>query len=768
MTLGFQDEVEILTKYLNEASEELEVISILGMPGTGKTTLARKIYRDSRIRYDYLFHTVMTSKWVESLLWVHMSQEHSLKDIHVTILNKLIRQDMSSKTNDELAQMIYQWLEKLKFLLILDEVWTVEAWKEIQSALPKSNRKSKVLIISRHETVAWHASCKTVPHRLRLLTPEESWDLLQLEVFGKSGECPSELEEIGETITKQCGGLRLGIAVVGGILVDKFSTVNDTKNEWEKASDSLKTCINDDPLKRIAKIISLSYGRLPNGLRDCFLHLGMFPEDFEIPVWRLICLWVAEGFIKQKPGKSLEEVAKENLKELTARNLVMVDKRNPEGEVKTCRIHEIIREFCKTEAAYVDENLFREIRKLKEGVVEPHFSEMTKSCRLCIHSCVVGFLCRKPKSSYVRSFCCFSEEVITLPPECISPGSEAFNSLEVFDVYAIKFQRFPRIAQLVHLQYIALRGDSFKLLPKAISNLRNLQTIIIDTWSHMFEIKADISKMAQLRHLKCREAIILKKGIGCTKEVFDKAPKLKTLGISGRLAPLLNTTFLKELRYLKKLKLNNDVFLHIESLPGLPRWDTFPPNLRTLTLSHTFLNWNHMTTLGMLKKPEALKLKDYAFTGDCWDAVGGGFCSLESLYISCMDLQDWTVSDDAFPKLRCLLLKHCKNLKAVPFGLVKTIQTLNVEHGTKSAVASTRKIEHAKQQMQGEDGVEKRWIQACEFASVEVDMWVATITRCSHTEFQTVFNMSKWNMNQNNVASLQEAEFCMVTECDSM
>ncbi|KAI3463664.1 hypothetical protein Pfo_020327 [Paulownia fortunei] len=713
--VGLDKEADTLINYLNEESGELEVISIIGMPGLGKTTLAWKIHRDSRIQYEF-----------PTRIWVYVSQEFNRRDVFLTILKQLTQQDMSNKTDQELAREVQSCLEKQKFVLFMDDVWTAENWKDIEAALPKNNRLGKVLITSRDEKVAWQANHKREPHRLRFLDSKESWELLQLEIFGKLDECPSELEVLGKRIAKQCGGVPLAIVVIGGILVEKFSTIGgdtEMKNEWEKVSDSVSTYLNYDKEKRTEKFIALSYNKLPHDLRDCFLYLGMFPEDTEIPAWKLIRLWIAEGFIQQKPEKSLEEVAEDNLKDLINRNLVMVDKTKAEGHVKTCRIHDMIREFCKNEAAIAKQNLFQEMKKSREGVFDPRVSEIQKHRRLCIHSYVLDFLRKKAKGPRVRSFLCFSKDAFPLPLENITSISDAFDLLRVLDVNPIKFTKFPiKLTQLIHLRYIALSGDEFKALPEAISKLWNLQTIRIDTMSRTFEIKADVWKMMQLRHLKTKAAIILNKEVKgeagenlqtlsrlspqcCTEDVFNRASNLKNLGIRGQLATLLDSKCLEKLDRLQKLKLVYDVFPNVTSenrLRGLPHPDRFPPNLRILELSTTFLKWNHMSTLGMLRKLEVLKLKENAFMGNIWNADGGGFPSLEFLHIARTDLEFWTASGDPFPRLRCLVLKNCEKLEEIPLVLVKSLQILDIERVTRSAVASARKIELEKQQMQGE------------------------------------------------------------------
>ncbi|KAL1563616.1 putative late blight resistance protein R1A-10 [Salvia divinorum] len=710
--VGFDGEAETVINKLTEESEELEVISIVGMPGLGKTTLAWKIYRDPKIQYEF-----------PTLIWVYVSQDYNVKEVFLNILKKFTQQDMSRCDENELARKVRSYLERPKFLLFMDDVWTGEAWNHIQPALPKSNKFGRVLITSRDEKVAWQAS-KREPHRLRFLEPPESWELLQLEVFSRVDMCPKNVEVFGKDIAKQCGGVPLAIVVIGGILVEKFSS-SDMKMEWEKVSASVSSHFNYDKQKRTENIILLSYNKLSYNLRDCFLYLGMFPEDSEISAWKLIRLWIAEGFIQQEFNKGLEEVAEEYLKELIARNLVMVDKTKAKGDVKTCRVHDMIREFCKGQAAFAKQNLFQEVKKTTEGTFFPSIADVPNHRRLCIHSYVVDFLRKKPKGPIVRSFVCFSKEPIIFQPDCTPLIPDAFSLLRVLDANPIKFAKFPsKITQLIHLRYIALSGDQFNSLPDAILKLWNLQTIRIDTLSRTFEIRADIWKMLQLRHLKTKAAIIISKEAKgkagenlqtlsrlsadcCWEEVFNKASNIKNLGIRGKLSTLADTRCLAGLDRLQKLKLVYDVFPDVIShtpLRELPSPDRFPPNLRILKLSCTYLEWKHMATLGSLPSLEVLKLKENAFMGKFWDTYGNGFPSLEVLHIARTDLEFWTASEDPsplFPKLQCLVLKNCEKLEEIPLLLEKNLQILDIERVPKSFVQFARKMEERSQQIPG-------------------------------------------------------------------
>ncbi|BBN67406.1 Disease resistance protein CC-NBS-LRR class family [Prunus dulcis] len=78
---------------------------------------------------------------------------------------------------------------------------------------------------------------------------------------------------------------------------------------------------------------------------------GQFPEDLEIPAKELTQLWIAEGFIslaqqKQRLLATVEDVAYNCLSELVERRIVQVGKRGSVRKIKTCRMHDIMRDLC--------------------------------------------------------------------------------------------------------------------------------------------------------------------------------------------------------------------------------------------------------------------------------------------------------------------------------------------------------------------------------------------------------------------------------------
>lgn len=98
-------------------------------------------------------------------------------------------------------------------------------------------------------------------------------------------------------------------------------------------------------------LLLLSYDCLSYYLKPCFLYLGKFPEDFEIPKNILTQLWVVEGFIpmaQQRQGfvETMEEIAFSYLTELVERCMVEIRKRGSVRKIKSCRLHDRMRDMC--------------------------------------------------------------------------------------------------------------------------------------------------------------------------------------------------------------------------------------------------------------------------------------------------------------------------------------------------------------------------------------------------------------------------------------
>ncbi|CAH1447697.1 unnamed protein product [Lactuca virosa] len=298
------------------------------MGGIGKTTLANKVFTDPYVVYH--FHVRG---------WVTVSQTYDKRDLLIQVLSSIDDQlELEKPTDCQLRAMLHKRLMGKRYLIVIDDIWSTEAWDKLKLFFSHHNMGSRILLTSRLTEVAWHAKSDGLVHHLQHLTEEESWKLLCEKVF-KGDECPKWLIEPGKQIAKNCHGLPLSVVVMAGVLAKEPRS----EDVWLKISCSFHSYIASDE-KGCLETIALSYHHLPLHLRDCFLYLGGFPEDYPISSPRLLWLWMAEGFIHEDGSRSMDEVANGYLMDLVDRNLLIVEKWSVLGNVRRCKVHDLVRQ----------------------------------------------------------------------------------------------------------------------------------------------------------------------------------------------------------------------------------------------------------------------------------------------------------------------------------------------------------------------------------------------------------------------------------------
>ncbi|KAJ3685402.1 hypothetical protein LUZ61_014566 [Rhynchospora tenuis] len=232
-------------------------------------------------------------------------------------------------------------LSSKRYMFILDDVWNIDLWEQLKHSLPDDKNGSRVVMTSRFIDVAKSADPKMIPYELTFLKEKESLDLLlkkALPYQEPDEECPIDLLELADKLSKKCKGLPLALIVLGGIL----STKNQTCHDWKKVLDTMDW---HEEGKDCMQVLAMSYEDMPFYLKACFLYLSSFPENFEIYAIRLINMWVAERIIPQQEKKTMEETAEVCLDQLIQRSLVQVSSRNTDGSIKRCRVHDLVRDL---------------------------------------------------------------------------------------------------------------------------------------------------------------------------------------------------------------------------------------------------------------------------------------------------------------------------------------------------------------------------------------------------------------------------------------
>ncbi|XP_047948745.1 putative late blight resistance protein homolog R1B-16 [Salvia hispanica] len=382
-------------------------------------------------------------------------------------------------------------------MIVLDDIWSTKFWDEIRMYFPYNNNGGRIVITTRDSNVAQHiVNAKSLHHNLQLLNKAASWDLLRQTVFGEEN-FPLELQEIGTKIARECGGLPLAIHVIGGLL----SKVERSIDVSEQISTDVEATIVESE-EKFSNILSLSYNHLPIYLKPCFLYVGALPEDHQIKGSRLTSLWIAEGFVKSNGDKSLEEVAKDYLKVLVERNLLLVTRKKSNGKAMSYSIHDLLRDLC--------------IRK----AYEEKFLHVKDSMRRVIVKSSYGMedVCASSPQlmSLARSFICTNDKIN------ISPVFGILGLDRVLDVMGMLLEEFPEdILQLVNC------SSGF---PDGISRLHNLQTLIYPHF--MPYVPSELWDMHELIHIKFKETVFKIRNI---KFDLKKLQTLYTVRVTPKL-----------------------------------------------------------------------------------------------------------------------------------------------------------------------------------------------------------------------------------------
>ncbi|XP_059435378.1 disease resistance protein RPM1-like [Corylus avellana] len=650
--VGIESMRDELVSWLVGGASKRFVISVVGLGGIGKTTLAKKVFENKSVKEHF-----------DCCVWITVSQSYNVQKILMSMTKQIyLAKEMALRQIDmtdeiSLISQLRKYLQQKRYVVVFDDVWKTEFWEIVKHALPCNDRGSRIIITTRSDLIG--VSCKEYfydhVYKLQPLSQDKAWELFCIKAFGSEfqGCCPKELVRLSMDIVKKCEGLPLAIVAIGGLL----STKEKVPSEWKKLHDSLSSELECNPhLTSITKILSLSYHDLPCYLKSCYLYFGNFPEDYSITCPRLLRLWVAEGFIKGKKGKSLEDVVEEYFKELIHRNLVQVSFGELDYEIlRKYRIHDLLHEIILLKAGELN---FCQV--LEAGDTTFH----GKSRCLSIHDARENVF---ETSEYSRIRSIFLFNINEIPRSFIVKLFKKFKLLKVLDFEDAPIDYLPQeVGNLFHLKHLSLRRTKVKILPKSVGRLQNLQTLnILETT--MRELPIEIFRLYKLRHILAHsddieiksnfyslKGVKVHKGVGCLNDLqtlslieanhhgvglfeeLGKLSQLRMLGISNMTAErgralCISIQNLAHLKILIVGSISEDENIDLQSISSpppflehlslkgrlerLPNWISKLLNLVTLILFFSSLEEDPLPCVQALPNLVTLSLT-HAYVGE--------------------------------------------------------------------------------------------------------------------------------------------------------
>ncbi|XP_022846902.1 putative late blight resistance protein homolog R1A-3 [Olea europaea var. sylvestris] len=625
ITVGNEDSTTKILQKLLRGTKNRQLISIVGMPGLGKTTLAKKIYNHSNVKDHF-----------DKLSWCVVSQTYRKRKLLIDILSSIsnLNRDIILKMEDgDMALHLHQSLSGRRYLIVMDDIWDIGPWNELETYFPNNESGSRILFTSRQKDVAKEISDDIDIVEPPPLSKNESWKLLEQNVF-ENDRCPQELRDIGNQIAENCKGLPLLLVVIASVL----SNMEKTISSWQQVATSMSSYISkkaDDFLS----ILKLSYNHLPIHLKPCFLYLTAFEEDAEIPVRKLLLLWIAEGFIKKEGQKNFEDVAEEYLTDLINRSLLQIARKRSDNGVKSCTIHDLLLEMC-WKVAEEENFLFQH-----QFLVSKNLSRLKESHSL-------------ENSSILHN----SDSIRILESANDLSSTETMTELRYLELSS---KLTSSIGRLQNLEFLLVERKT-NILPRYLLNLPKLRHLRVGGPAR-FSKNCDSSQINNLQTLSFVCIFDSK-----DEEILKCSPNLRSLNCAILPDQCPDLSSLSQLESLK--------IVFYGSFNDNHTTFNFPRNIKKLTLSKMGLPWEEISLIGKLTKLEILKLEDEAFEGEIWNTEDDEFQELKFLKLDDLDLVQWNSSKDHFPKLEQLVLRYCHNLEMIPFEFsgISTLEKIEV------------------------------------------------------------------------------------------
>ncbi|CAI9269503.1 unnamed protein product [Lactuca saligna] len=723
-------------------NQNVSIVSIVGMGGIGKTTLAKLLYNQEKVKDHFKVRA-----------WVCVSEECDVFNISKAIFQAVTGQNKDFANLDLLHVALKEELSKKRFLLVLDDVWNEDdsKWELIQSPLLVGAPGSRIIVTTRSTRVASVMdSQQTYP--LGVLSNEDALSLFAQQALGeKNFDKHPTLKLLGEGMVHKCGRLPLALKTLGRVLKE-----NRNGNKWEELLKSEIWDIDDG--NKILPALKLSYYHLPPHLKQLFAYCSLIPKDYVFDKNKLILLWVAEGFLSQSKGnKSMECLGHEYFEELESRSFFQ---HSTDGKLGYT-MHDLINDLATSVAGEFSFRL--------DGQVD--VSDMDEAFDKFRHFSLVGRrsgsyrkLNELLRAKHLRTFLVMSDGLEN--DSFLDKVLLELQFLRVLSVMGLNHMypsnhiitKVPEsIGSLKHLRYLNFSCTKITCLPEQVSELYNLQTLLLHNCYQLSSLPESFAKLINLRHLGVRNTPKLNKmpsGISrltslqtLTKVIIDEDNRFKIsdlkgltdlqgqlsiMGLDKVINPIqakdanlhqkqgleslelkwrkvfddsrdemIEYEVLKELRphpKLKFLKIFNNNGMRFPSWVGDPSFD----QLTELTLHGC--RSTHLPTLGCLgslKKLIVERMSDVKTVGfellaSTASFHGIAFPSLEVLKFEYMlSWQRWLIDSGdgyetptSFPHLHEISLRCCPKLGEVSIGLIPSLRVLYIQDCSKAVLRS--------------------------------------------------------------------------------
>uniref|UniRef100_A0ACD5YIW9 Uncharacterized protein n=1 Tax=Avena sativa TaxID=4498 RepID=A0ACD5YIW9_AVESA len=653
------DRSTIKSLLLQNGIEGFSIIPLVGLIGSGKTTLARLIFDDQEEGWNF-----------DLRIWVQLGRNLDLREVATDLISqankteKTMRQQVDMKNPTQDLQSMKNHLQDIlcerSCLLVLDDLYSTNKnqLSELKEML-RSTKSTKIIVTTCSETTA-ELMHTVPPYKLGPLSEDDCWTIFSGRAFSNENGFNSRLTEIGKQIVKRCKGIPSVAHYLGSIVHNKG------ENVWLLARDEEIWKLG----KRFPTKVDLfssfkhTYHNMSSVSKSCFVYLSVLSKasaiDMEKLVRQLVALDMLGSNHKTLPDYVLGEMCIQELLSISFLEVTGTSSATCTSHTAypmLLRVHSLVHDFAKYVAH--DDLITLDGRVIPTGLTYDmtfRYGVVTNDTALLVAS--KGLL----NNARALSF-----------KNCKASGllGDAFsilNHLRVLDLSRCCIVELPACTgHFKHLRYLDVSDLMVEKLPNQMSSLLNLEAL-------------DLSK-------SCLEML---------PSFVGKFQKLKYLNLHGceNLKDLPST--LGELQKLEHLNLSC-----CYKLVNLPESLLKLQELRYLDLS----NWTELQQLphlfGALRSLEYLNLSSCYRLRQLPESLGELYFLQFLNLSSCYELQQLPQSLTDLVNLEVLRLSGCSRLEHLPvsFSNIKGLRILDLACCEKLLVNTetlTSNLEHLK------------------------------------------------------------------------
>ncbi|KAG5227325.1 disease resistance protein [Salix suchowensis] len=457
------------------SADNIPIYAICGMGGLGKTTLGQLVYNEEKVKQQFGLR-----------IWVCVSTDFDIIRLTRAIIESIPGACCDFQELDPLQQYLQQNLAGKKFLLVLDDVWEdyTDRWSKLKEVLRCGATGSAVIVTTRDERVARRMATTPVMNMGRL-SEEDSWELFHRLALGmRRKEERVQLEAIGASIVKKCGGVPLALKALGNLMRQK-----DNEYQWIAVKESQIWDLREEA-SMILPALRLSYTNLSPHLKQCFAFCSIFPKDHVMRREKLVALWMANDFICCRGEMDLHHEGIEIFNELVGRSFLQEVQDDGFGNI-TCKMHDLMHDLA--------QSIMSRECLLIEGNTKFQISKTVR------HVGASGRLSYAPEDKDIKSRSLRSVLLSSYRSPVNDDALLCFTQqkhLRALDIGFCRTNTLPKsICDLKHLRFLDVSNSSIQNLPESITSLQNLQTLDLRGCDRLIQLPKGMKQMESLVYL---------------------------------------------------------------------------------------------------------------------------------------------------------------------------------------------------------------------------------------------------------------------------